>query len=118
MAQKVDARKLVKEVEKLEAPASGNKIHYILGQRGLGVRVTAAGAKAFVLNYRTRGGRERRFTIGTFPEWTPAAAVEEAASLRQRIDRGEDPLADVEADRAAKTVDDLCNRFLEEWLPR
>jgi hypothetical protein len=89
MAQKVDARKRVKEVEKLEAPASGNKIHYILGVRGLGVRVTAAGAKAFVLNYRTRGGRERRFTIGTFLRENEALAIHRDTALafadRRRI---------------------------------
>ena len=51
--------------------------------------MTAAGARAFVLNYRTKAGRERRFTIGSFPEWKTAAARIEAAELKKRIDRGE-----------------------------
>ena len=45
--------------------------------RGFGVRVTAAGARAFVLNYRLRG-REYRFTIGAWPDWSALKAVREA----------------------------------------
>jgi Arm domain-containing DNA-binding protein len=55
--------------------------------KGFGVRVTAAGAKAFILNYRA-GERERRYTIGGWPEWSVAAARSEAAQLRREIDRG------------------------------
>jgi hypothetical protein len=68
--------------------------------------VTAAGFRPFILNYRTRTGRERRITIGQFPDWKTAAR-DEAKALKQRIDRGGDPLADIEADRDAKTVADL-----------
>ena len=107
MDQKLTDR-LVKE---LEAPSGSNRIFYDQDVKGFGCRVTAAGARSFVLNYRTRGGRERRFTIGRFPEWKTSAARTEAAELKKRIDRGEDPLAEIEADRRAKTVADLCDRF-------
>ena len=47
--------------------------------KGFGIRVTAAGARAFVLNYRRKAdARERRWTIGSFPDWGTAAAREEA----------------------------------------
>ena len=105
-------------VKGLDAPSSGNRIHYDADLKGFGVRVTAAGAKSFVLNYRTKAGRERRFTIGAFPAWKVAAARTEAAELRKRVDRGEDPMADFEADRAAKTVKDLCERFASDHLPK
>ena len=61
--------------------------------RGFGVRVTAAGSRAFVLNYRLRG-REYRFTIGAWPDWSALKAVREARDLRQRVDRGENPIED------------------------
>ena len=51
-------------VKRLPIPKSGNRIHYDPDVKGFGCRVTSAGARSFVLNYRTRGGRERRFTIG------------------------------------------------------
>tara|TARA_B100000614_G_scaffold222111_1_gene209708 strand:+ start:8560 stop:9777 length:1218 start_codon:yes stop_codon:yes gene_type:complete len=105
-------------VKTLPGPDKGNRITYDSEIKGFGVRVTAGGARAFVLNYRTRTGRERRYTIGSFPDWRTAVAREEAATLKKRIDLGEDPLAVVEADRQAKTVADLCLRFEEEHLTK
>jgi integrase len=102
-----------KIVKALPLPGSGNRIAYDSELKGFGVRVTSAGSRAFVLNYRTRIGRERRFTIGQFPDWSTNAAREEAKALKQRVDRGEDPMAEIEAGRDAKTVADLCKRFLE-----
>src|SRR5262249_7661338 len=105
-------------VKTLPSPEIGNRITYDDDVKGFGVRVTKAGARAFILNYRTRSGRERRYTIGSYPDWKTPAARTEAAELKRRIDRGEDPMAEVEADRAAKTVDDMCARFEEEHLPK
>jgi integrase len=105
-------------VKALPLPAKGNKITYDGDVKGFGVRVTAAGARAFILNYRTRTGRERRITIGSFPDWKTSVARDEAKELRRRIDVGDDPMAEVEADRSAKTVADLCQRFDEEHLPK
>lgn len=105
-------------VKALPPPASGNRITYDTDVRGFGCRVTAGGARAFILNYRTRTGRERRYTIGEFPAWKTSAARAEAAEWKKRIRSGEDPLAVIEDDRAAKTVADLCNRFKAEHLPK
>jgi hypothetical protein len=52
-------------VKNLPAPATGNKVHYDSEVKGFGCRVTKGGARSFVLNYRTRTGRERGFTILT-----------------------------------------------------
>ena len=105
-------------VKALQVPASGAKITYDADVKGFGVRVTAAGARAFILNYRTRLGRERRYTIGAFPDWKTGAARAEAAELKKVIDRGGDPLGDIRAGRDAPTMADLCDRFLAEYLPR
>jgi integrase len=105
-------------VKNLAVPDAGNRIAYDEAVKGFGVRVTAAGARAFVLNYRTRSGRERRYTIGAYPDWKTAAAREEAAKLKQAVDRGEDPLEGLQADRAAPTMAKLCERFLEEHAAR
>src|ERR1700676_1305782 len=83
-----------KVVRQLPSPATGNRIAYDHGKdavRGFGVRVTAAGAKSFILNY-TIAGRERRMTIGAYPAWSVAAARDQAKSLRRQIDAGTDPL--------------------------
>jgi hypothetical protein len=53
-------RKLTDSIVKtLPLPVRGNRIAYDTDVKGFGVRITAAGARAFVLNYRTRAGRDR-----------------------------------------------------------
>ncbi len=113
MAQRL-TDKLVKE---LPTPPSGNRITYDADLPGFGVRVTSAGARAFVLNYRA-GGRERRITIGQHPAWSVRAARERAGELRRQVDSGADPMAERHADRAAPTVNDLADRFEAEHLPK
>lgn len=105
-------------VKDLEKPETGNRITYDTEVKGFGCRVTAAGARSFILNYRTRSGRERRYTIGSHPDWKVSAARKEATELKVAIDRGEDPLATIEADRGAKTVADLAKQFREDYLPK
>ena len=100
----------------LPAPERDNRVTYDGGEdsiRGFGLRVTSTGTKSFVLNY-TVGGRERRYTIGSYPAWSVALAREEAKRLRQLIDRDIDPLGEREAERAAPTVNELCDRYIAE----
>jgi len=112
------ATKLTDTVVKgITAPASGNTITYDGEVKGFGVRVTKAGAKAFILNYRA-GGRERRITIGSFPDWSVSAARDHAKNLKRRIDVGEDPMQDRHEDRAAPTLNALADRFEAEHLTK
>jgi len=104
-------------VKALRAPVSGNKLHYDAEVKGFAVRVTAAAARAFVLNYRA-GGRERRYTIGSFPDWSTTAARKEAGELKKLVDRGKDPMGERHDDRAAPTVGDLINRYTADYLPK
>ena len=96
-------------VKSLPVPADGNRIAYNSEVKGFGCRVTAAGSRAFILNYRTRAGRERRYTIGSFSEWKTAAARVEAAELKRRIDAGDDPLGAIEDERAARPWGSFAN---------
>ena len=110
-------------IKRLPVPAKGNSITYFAGAtiqgakapRGFGVRVTAAGARAFILNYRLRG-REHRFTIGAWPDWSALKAVREARNLRQRVDRGENPLEDRAQPPETKTVSNVLNDFVTRYV--
>ena len=104
-------------IKKTEPPKAGNRVHYDDEIAGLGLRVTAAGARSFILNYRHEG-RERRLTIGKWPAWTATAAREEAKKLRVKLDQGIDPLATKEERRKAPTVRDIAEQYMEIDGPR
>jgi integrase len=103
------------EIKDLAPPAQGNRIVYDPEVKGFGVRLTAKGARAFVLNYRI-DGRERRITIGSFPDWSTKAARDRAKELKRQIDLGADPMQEREEARAAKTVGELCDLFESDFL--
>src|SRR5689334_11887843 len=85
------ARITEKTIKGLKPPSTGNEITYDDELAGFGARITANGVISFVLNYRVHG-RERRFTIGRFPEYSATAARDEALTLRKQIREGKDPL--------------------------
>jgi integrase len=114
----VDTRLTDAAVKRLPTPAQGNRITYDPSTPGFGARVTAGGHRAFILTYYNRAGRQRRYTIGSFPDWSVVGAREEARKLKRQIDQGGDPLADIEAERSAPTVNDLIERFLAEHVSR
>jgi integrase len=99
-------------VRGLERPAQGNRIIYDSQIPGFGVRITSSGAIAFILNY-TIHGRERRYTIGRYPEYKPAEARNEALELRKGIREGIDPLEVRVLDRTAPLVSDLADKYIE-----
>jgi integrase len=115
-----------KLVRELPAPEKGNFIYYDAPSKrgndytaGFGLRVTANGARAFVLNYRTKKTkRAGRHTIGAYGTWTLLAAREEAKRLKREIDLGGDPVREGRKLRDAPTVRDLFERFAEEHLPK
>jgi integrase len=85
--------------------------------KGFGLRVTNRGAKAFILDYRI-SGRQRRITIGSYPDWSVAAARTEAGTLKREVDLDRDPMGERHADRAAPTMRDLWDRYKRDHLPR
>jgi integrase len=105
-------------VKRLPVPATGNRIFYDADVKGFGARVTATGNRAFILGYWTRAGRQRRYTIGGFPNWSTAAARDEARRLKRTIDSGDDPLAAIESARAEPTVSEVIDRVVETHLSR
>ena len=100
---------------------------------GLGLRVTAAGAKSYIFE-SWLNGKSLRITIGDVRTWTIGKAQKEATRLRGLTDRGIDPRqvaaeqrAQAEASRKSierheMTVQEAWNAYIEarrpNWSPR
>ncbi|MGQ5315332.1 tyrosine-type recombinase/integrase [Xanthomonas arboricola pv. corylina] len=78
-------------------------------------KITPAGRKVFMLQYRTNAGERRKPALGLYGELT----VEQARSLAQewlaQVRRGGDPAAEKAEARQAPTVADLCKKFMEDY---
>ena len=86
--------------------------------KGLGVRITSKGAKAYVLFYRA-SGRKRLATLARCSELSLRDARERAGRELAAIRNGEtDPLRRREEARQAPTVNDGLDRFFGEFVPR
>ncbi|TXN05916.1 tyrosine-type recombinase/integrase [Methylobacterium sp. WL64] len=96
---------------------SRTRIIYDADLKGFGLRITAAGARAFILNYRIFG-RERRLTIGSYPEWSATAARRHAETLKREIDIGNDPMATRDNTRASPSITELCDLYELRHLPK
>jgi integrase len=105
-------------VKRFPTPAKGKVIHLDNEVTGFGIRITANGARSYILRYTTRAGRERVLTIGKAEVRRCTDARAKAKDLRRDIEDGGDPLADIEDERSAPTMADLIERFREEHLPR
>jgi integrase len=110
-------------IKSLVPPKRGERFVYDSELTGFAIRVFAPtrtnpkGARTFLLSYWLDGS-ERRFRIGSWPDWSVTAARAEAKEVRQRIDRGEDPARARQEWREAPTVADLAERYKAEYLPR
>jgi hypothetical protein len=98
-------------------PSSGQSLMWDSEVKGFALRITKAGAKAWVLNFRA-SGVQRQMTIGSFPDWSCKAAREQAKALKREIDMGSDPMLERHEQRAAPTFADLAEHYRKTHLPR
>ena len=98
-------------------PDAGMRILWDSMVKGFGLRVTKAGAKAFVLTYRA-SGVQHSMTIGSWPDWPCKAARDRAKELKREVDMGGNPMGDRHADRTAPTLADLAEHYIAVHLPR
>ena len=98
------------------------KISYIwdAGVRGLGVRRTPAGVKAFVFRFRLRDLKksQRILTLGRVDEMRLEDARDKARLMLSDVIMGKDPSAVSQASEGGATVRDMMDRYTKEHAPR
>lgn len=87
--------------------------------RGFALRVTAAGAESWTVQYRNAAGRSRRLTLGRLGSLTPAQARDLARRELAAVAAGSDPADDRRKARTAAgsvTFSDFATRWYEEHV--
>jgi integrase len=107
---------------RIDAAKPSSKDHFLWdgAEHGLGVKVTPAGSKIFILQKSVQG-RLKRVTLGRYGDLTLEGARKSARRLNGEIAQGRDPVAEAKAareekdrrERSEKTVSDLWDRY---WL--
>lgn len=104
----------IRTVDALQSPASGQAFLWDGELKGFGVRVTKAGAKTFILQYRNAAGKSRRINIGRHGIMTLEIARAEAKIKLGAIAAGEDPAETDDDSDGPLTVAALCDWYLTE----
>ena len=82
-------------------PGAKQSIFWDGKQSGLGLRVTASGAKSYIFQTELHG-KTMRITIGNYPAWSISDAQTEAARLKVKTDQGIDPRQEAAEEKAAE----------------
>lgn len=104
--------KLTKRTVDALKPGKSDLVVFDEELAGFGIRVKPTGAKSWLIQYRNRYGRSRRYTLGAATKLTPAQARERAIKLFVAVADGEDPADRRSSERSAITVAQLCDEYL------
>jgi integrase len=105
-------------VARVAPPTNGRIEYFDTTFPALALRVTESGHKSWSLFYRT-GGRLRRWTIGPYPAFDPAAARKTASTALHRVADGGDPAEEKRARRnAPKPMADDFASVAREYVER
>ncbi|TNC95039.1 MAG: Uncharacterized protein FD119_2826 [Stygiobacter sp.] len=104
-------------VDDLQPPAKGQAFVWDTEVRGLAVRLTSAGGKAWIAQMIVRGGKERRMTIGHCAKVPLDRARQEARKLIANADLGRDVAQErAEAKQVKPDANPTIAEFSERWL--
>ncbi|RWO81029.1 site-specific integrase [Mesorhizobium sp.] len=110
--------KITKTTVEAIAPTDCDQIFWDATLKGFGLKVTPAGSRVYLVQYRTGGGRSgvtKRVTIGKHGSpWTPDMARTEAKEVLARVTQGSDPAKAKQLDRQMLTVAELCDKYLQD----
>jgi|SRR5690625_2602649 len=82
--------------------------------RCLQLKLTPTGRTVWVLQYRTVDRRQRKLTLGNYPEILPEDARKRATAALAEISSGKDPAAERKAARSKVTFSTFAERYLKD----
>jgi len=85
---------------------------------GFGLRVTPAGTRTFVFQFRTSRAEQGRITIGRYPAMTVEQARKIACVHRVCVDQGGNPSRDRKESREAVTLSELARHYCDVYGPQ
>jgi len=85
---------------------------------GFGLRITKAGTKSYIFQYRNTSGTAKRKTIGKHGAITADNARQIAREWYFYAKKGGDPAADARSARDAPSISDLCDDYLSRHAQR
>src|SRR5215210_7890165 len=107
----------------VDALASSDKdvIWWDTALKGFGLKVTPAGRKVFLVQYRPAGDRRhaRKYTIGDYGRVTPNQGRAEAQRILAERSAGRDPQAERQASKrrlASEMLSDLVEEFIHSHV--
>jgi integrase len=104
-------------VDDLQPPAKGQAFVWDVEIAGFGVRITPTGIKAWIVQMRVRGGKERRMTVGLCSKVPLDKARIEARKLIANADLGRDVAQERKDARGVKPdTNPTFAEFAERWL--
>lgn len=104
-------------VDELQPPAKGQAFVWDSEVPGFAVRATVSGAKAWIVQMRVRGGKERRMTIGFCNKVPLDKARQEARKVLATADLGRDPAQERKEAREVKPdLNPTFTEFSTRWM--
>lgn len=104
--------KLTKRTLSTLRPGETDRVIFDDELPGFGVRVKPSGATSWLVQYRNKHGRSRRYTIASTAKLSPDEARKRARKLFVAIEDGYDPADERRSARQALTVAQLCDEYL------
>lgn len=110
--------KLTKRIIDLAGPRGRRYEIWDAELKGFGLRVEPSGLKSFILRYRPGGRRaaKRFVNLGRYGAVTPDEARRQAREHLGAVARGVDPAQERARKRAAATIGEVAQRFIDEHV--